>query len=338
MKKSLFVLLAAALLFVGCGPKNTIPNIIFDTDIGNDIDDTEALDLLYKYMDEGKINLLGICLNKDGVQTAQFIDLMGNFYGYPDIPLGVLRTDIQMGKLVSECYTTKLLEMKDEEGNPVFKTSGLEYDSLPDSWKLYRKLLAESPDKSVTIVSVGFFTNLSMLMDSPADEISPLTGMQLIKKKVKLLSIMAGRFIDENLEYNVKYDVPAAQKIFNDWPSEIGVLSWELGQAVRYPASSIESDFEWGVPHPLKEGYIRYRPMPYNNNMYDPTAVVYGAGESQMFEVGEPGKVRVNSIGVTRFNPCKDGNTRIMYVDDERAAALVEYFKGYLTRKPKCMQ
>lgn len=32
--------------------KNTVPNIIFETDMGNDVDDALALDMVYKYVDE----------------------------------------------------------------------------------------------------------------------------------------------------------------------------------------------------------------------------------------------------------------------------------------------
>ena len=48
---------------------------------------------------------------------------------------------------------------------------------VPDAVSIYRKLLNESPDKSVTIVTVGFFlTNLSNLLKSEADDISPMNG------------------------------------------------------------------------------------------------------------------------------------------------------------------
>ena len=44
--------------------------VIFETDIGNDIDDALALDMLYKYQDAGIINLLGIMTNKESEYSA----------------------------------------------------------------------------------------------------------------------------------------------------------------------------------------------------------------------------------------------------------------------------
>jgi hypothetical protein len=53
---------------------------------------------------------------------------------------------------------------------------------------LYREVLAGQPDHSVTIISVGFSTNLARLLDSGSDSYSPLDGRALVAKKVRLLS------------------------------------------------------------------------------------------------------------------------------------------------------
>ncbi len=338
MKRIIILLLALSAISIGCHESenaNTIPNIIFDTDIGNDIDDAEALDLLYKYQDEGKINLLGICLNKTGIYTAKFIDLMATWYGYPDIPVGIINTDQNTGAKDEWCYTGAVCSLTREDGTPLFETSGRDYESLPTSVSLYRKLLSEADDHSVTVASVGFLTNLSLLLDTEGDEYSPLSGPELVKKKVRLLSIMAGRFFDEVPEFNITRDIPAARRIFSEWPTEMAVLTWELGDKVHYPASSIENDFNWTEAHPLKEAYIRYLPMPYDNAMFDPTAIVYAAGDTQMFTIGEPGGVTIDETGVTRFQPSEEGPVRIIYLSDEQAATILEYFRDYLTRHPK---
>ena len=57
--------------------------IIFDTDMGNDVDDVVALDMLYKYLDEGAIELLGIISSKREEGSIKFIDAMNTLYGYP---------------------------------------------------------------------------------------------------------------------------------------------------------------------------------------------------------------------------------------------------------------
>lgn len=62
---------------------------------------------------------------------------------------------------------------------------------------LYRRLLAESPDSSVVVVSVGFSTNLGRLLESWGDKYSPLDGIELVKRKVKFCSVMGGSFGDQ---------------------------------------------------------------------------------------------------------------------------------------------
>ena len=229
-------------------------NIILDTDIGNDIDDAEALCLLNRYSDLGMVNFLGVCLNKEGEKTAKFVDVINTFYGHADvIPVGRARNNGPDGNNPEKNYAALTVKRVAKDGTPLFKTTGIGYDGLPDAHILYRKLLADSEDNSVSIVSVGFLTNLIRLLDTPADDISPLTGRELIEKKVKLLSIMACRFNNEVPEYNVMLNIPYAIKLFSEWPGEIVCSPMEVGAAVRYPFESIENDFEWAGFHPLKE-------------------------------------------------------------------------------------
>ena len=51
----------------------------------------------------------------------------------------------------------------------MFKTSVSNYSALPDSWQLYRRLLSEQPDHSVSICSIGFVSSLAQLLTSEGD-------------------------------------------------------------------------------------------------------------------------------------------------------------------------
>lgn len=55
---------------------NQPKSIIFETDIGNDVDDALALDMLYKYLDEKKIAVLAISSNKESKYSTEYINLM----------------------------------------------------------------------------------------------------------------------------------------------------------------------------------------------------------------------------------------------------------------------
>ena len=90
MKKLLLVVLALFTLSTVEAAKKPI-KIIFDTDMGNDVDDVIALDMLYKYQDEGVIDLLGILSSKREGGSVKFIDAMNTLYGYPNIPIGIAK-------------------------------------------------------------------------------------------------------------------------------------------------------------------------------------------------------------------------------------------------------
>ena len=68
------------------------------------------------------------------------------------------------------------------------------------------------PDKSVTVITVGFLTNLKKLLQSKADMFSPLSGEQLVKQKVKQLVSMAGKF-PSGSEFNVNRDFAASKYV-----------------------------------------------------------------------------------------------------------------------------
>ena len=82
--KTILSLIASAMLFTGSVAAAEPVRIIFETDMGNDVDDVLALDMLYKYQDAGKIQLLLISNNKGNAYSAPFIHLMIDFYGWSD--------------------------------------------------------------------------------------------------------------------------------------------------------------------------------------------------------------------------------------------------------------
>ena len=210
--------------------------LIFDTDMGNDTDDLMALCMIHTLQSRGAVDLLAVTITKDHPQAAAFVDAVNTFYGRPDIPIGVVKGGVtpEPGKF------NLLAAAKNEDGSlryPHDLTSG---EQAPEATGLIRKILAAQPDQSVSLVQVGFFTNFQRLLDSPADVHSPLTGKELIAKKVKVLSLMAGSFQPINwktrhLEYNVIKDIPAAQKLAKEWPTPMLWSGFEIGIAAAYP-------------------------------------------------------------------------------------------------------
>lgn len=338
MKKLFYAFALMSMVFLaGCGSEKASKpeklRVIFETDIGNDIDDALALDMLYKYMDQDKIDLLAVMLNKCAPAPAEFMDIMGTWYGYPDIPVGIVRdgADDPWGK-----YAQKVVDLKNEDGTPMFARTHGEYDRLPDAHILYRKILAQQPDNSVVISTVGFSTNLARLLDTPADKYSPLTGKELVAKKVKLLVPMAGHMADTTYcEYNVIKDIPAAQKVFAEWPTKMAVTPFEVGLAIEYPGASMRNDFGWAGLHPLVEAYRAWADhLDYDRPTWDLTSVLYAVEGDSWFTMSEPGNVVIKDNGASIFTPCEDGRVTYMMVDEAQCKAINERFQEVITSIP----
>jgi inosine-uridine nucleoside N-ribohydrolase len=332
----------SVLIMMGCSSRvnRSIENnesklkVIFETDMGNDVDDALALDMLYKYMDAGDIDLLGIMSNKESKYSAEYIDIMNTWYGYPEIPVGIVRNGADCENDARN-YTKDVCLMQNSDGGDVFTRSVKDHNKLPEAHLLYRKILAQQPDSSVTIISVGFSTNLARLLDTPGDDFSPLTGRELVARKVKLLSVMAGCFNNDNFfEYNVVKDIDAARKVFTEWPTRLVASPFEVGIAINYPGSSIEKDFEWTEIHPMVEAYKFYQEMPYDRPTWDLTSVLYAVEGASFFGVSPSGKINVTEKGATGFIPDSEGNQFYLSVDSVQAENIKQYFVNLITKQP----
>ena len=198
--------------------------LIFDTDMGNDVDDALALAMLHSLESRGESELLAITLTKDNSEVAPYVDAINTFYGRGEIPIGITNSGVTPEK---SRFTGVTLEI--DGGQYIYPHDLQLGDSAPYAVPLLREILANQPDQSVVIVQVGFSTNLAQLLDTRADEHSDLEGVELISRKVKHISIMAGTFTPINnethLEYNIVQDISSAQKLAEEWPTPIYWLS-----------------------------------------------------------------------------------------------------------------
>jgi len=292
--------------------------LIFDTDIGNDVDDVLALGVIHALQSRGECELLAVTITKDHDQCAAFTDAVNTFYGRGEIPIGVVR-----GGVTPEQSRFTVLADQHDDGKPRYPHDLRSGSEAPEAVDLLRRTLAAQPDGSVVIVQVGFSTNLARLIASPADEASDLPGLELVKRKVRLLSLMAGAFEPINgathLEYNVVKDIPAAQQLVAGWPTPMIFSGFEIGLAITYPAHSIENDYGYVAHHPIPEAYWLYEPPPHNRPTWDLTNVLHSVRpEHGYFELSPSGEVRVADNGETLFTPSADGRCRYLIATPEQ--------------------
>lgn len=307
--------------------------IVFDTDMGNDIDDALALAMLHAFENRGEARVLAVTVTKDNRYAAPYIDIVNTFYGRGDLPIGV----VKRGKTPQDAKMIQVpAEARDSAGGTLYPHDLRDGREAPDATAVLRRSLAAQPDASVVMVQVGFFTNFARLLESSADSASPLSGAELVKRKVKLLVLMAGQFPSGKPEYNVKIDIPAARTVLTKWPGPIVTSGFEVGEAILYPARSIENDFRYAPNHPVAHAYRSYQKMPYDRPTWDLTAVLYAVRPDRgYFSLSEPGRIEVDDQGKTTLAAAANGPHRYLKCDAVQRARVLEALTLLASEPPK---
>ena len=251
-----------------------MPCIILDTDVGSSTDDLFALEMLYRYEDAGRCRLLGVVVDRPGEANAAFVDAMNAWAGRSNLPVGLVRRGPE-GADVFIDYA-HVADATGADGRPLFPRAAPGPGGRPDGWVLYRRLLAGQPDGSVTICSIGFLTCLAQLLESPPDDLSPLGGAELVRRKVARAIVMGGAFAkDAEPEYNFAMDPEAVRTFFRLWPRDVDVVfsTAEVGDAIDYPPALVLSDIGPTDRHPIRQVYLQCD-CDTGQRMWDPLAVV----------------------------------------------------------------
>lgn len=348
------------------------PNIIFDTDIWSDIDDALALAMLHALHDRGELRFVAVTISTGQRDCATFVDLVDHFYGHPGIPIGLVRggIDVQAFRqktaasiaFTTAPYTQLISDRKRPDGSWIYPRRISDGAQPPDATALLRKVLAAQPDESVVMIQVGYSTNLARLLESKADAVSALNGRDLIKRKVRLLSVMAGNFADfrseggqtvpkGSREFNLMMDAPAAQRLFSEWPTQIVASGVEIGSAMAYPRISIERDYAYVKDHPIAEAYRLFSVdlistadgktqkttlgWPYDRPTFDLTSVLYAARpDRDYFSLSKPGRITVLPDGRTRFEESEKGRDRYLIVNEEQKTRTLEAMMMLASQPP----
>jgi len=273
--------------------------IIFDTDLGPDYDDVGALAFLHAMADSGKAEILATVSSNKHELVAPSIDLINIYFGRNELPVGAPKSEgVNLGSFQHWADSIVLHYV-----HSVKATS-----DVPDAVKIYRQILTGQPDTSVTVVTVGFLTNLSNLLKSGPDSISPLTGMELVEKKVKILVSMAGGF-PKGKEFNVHMDSTASKYAFENWPGKIIFTGYEIGAQIFTGIKLINSNIE---NSPVKDVFSISIPMAEedkNGRMsWDETAVLIGVYGTEGFFDTVRGKIVVDTDGSNTWENSETGD------------------------------
>ncbi len=221
-----------------------VPAVILDTDLGSSADDLFAMTMLYDAHRKGSVNLQAIMVNRDGIANLRVADIMNTYYGFDGLSIGKVHDAPQNTQIFIPYWQLAMPE--DYPDTPKFKRtlSDAQLSQLPYAETLYRQILADAPDTSVVIFSVGFATNIGHLLVSKPDTISDLDGVSLVSKKVKALYIQGGHLSNygDEPEYNLRLDPENALILINKWPRPIYFSPGETGERFDYVPENVTAD------------------------------------------------------------------------------------------------
>jgi len=281
-------------------------SIIFDTDMGPDYDDVGAITMLHVFANRGEAKILATGGSNQYNGIAAVLNVFNTYFNQPEIPIGVV-----VGKAVnirdSQHWTDTIIAK--------YPHRIKQNDAVPDAVEIYRKVLAAQPDQSVTIVTVGFLTNLANLLNSKSDVISKLSGEELIKKKVKLLVSMAGKF-PSGWEFNIMKDAVSSKLALENWPTPIIYSGFEIGEKIHTGLPLIHNNEIQNSP--VKDVFGICIPLAAEDSKgrmsWDETAVYVAVKGYQPYYDLHPGKIKVAADGSNSWDENGNGQNYLVAI------------------------
>ena len=273
---------------------STVREVIFDTDWWTDVDDACAIRTLLWAEREGRVKVLGICLSAVRETSVPSLSSFLAYEGRKEVCLGADKEAVDYSGDPS--YHQLLIDACPER-----EASSL--DDVLDAVDFYRTLLSEA-EGQVDIITVGFTNCIARLLESGPDKWSPLRGEELVRRKVRHLWSMAGKY-PEGKEYNFEKNERSRQAgalICEKWPTPVTFLGHEIGLKVRLGGGLPQGDLLHEVlsVHGSASGRFAWDPML--------TLIgCLGSVEEAGFEAVN-GKVTLDpGTGANSFEPLEDG-------------------------------
>lgn len=356
--KSIWTILLSGILAMSCGhsdataENNEAPpgplSVILDTDLGNSTDDVLAMQALFYLQQQKLCNVCGVMTSLQVNQARDLADRFLHFYKADDVPLGILPGEEDLFLMIPYF---QLADSLHADGQPLFPSTGIPLSQRQPSWKLYRKLLADAADHSVVIICIGKYSSLGLLLESHADEYSPLSGMQLVSQKVLRLEAMGGCFTPVpvrnpseegkqqfiTVEYNIDSDIPLAKKVLEQWPTDLCILPIEEG--MKFPSNHDEvlADYAWQPDHPLYQIYSRYDEWAIGDvgqYWWDAEVVMHAVLGESRFNCTGKGMLSIADNGQTTFTPSASGKVHVISTNAEHTQFVYDWLRGLARFRP----
>ncbi len=301
-----------------------VPRVIFDTDMTGDCDDCGALAVLHALADQGEVEILGCIASYGGnPYVAGCVDAINTYYGRGDLPIGTIKEIY--GRTESR-YLEAIATDTARYGHDVVTK-----EDVPDHVTVYRQLLADQPDGSVTIVTVGRLKAFVDLLESPADAISRLDGRALVEKKVLKWVCMGGRYPNDAGKSEANFVTHGgagySKKAVDNCPVPAIFSGWEIGAKVMTGSTLLQDSDDNPVARAYRLFLGEGEKRPTRRESWDQTAVLVAVrGAASWWDVVSSGYNDVQEDGVNywRDSPDREHAYLVQRAPVEEVRVLIE--------------
>lgn len=268
--------------------------VILDADIDSDADDVEALAMMHTLADQKKIDFLGVIVTSDDPYSAVCVAAINHYFGRPCLPIGVMKN-----QPILQQHSRYARQIAEE-----FPHRLESHEKAEDATTLYRKLLSQSPDSSVVIVTIGHLSNLQNLLKSGSDKYTVLNGKELVHKKVVKWLCMGGQF-PEGREANFSRPDPGATiYCLQEWDKPVTFAGWEVGEKIKTGGGYLKGQLS--AKSPVFRAYQLYNNFS-GRSSWDQVAVFLLKDEAdRYFETVTTGYCQVYEDGSNKWIQDKD--------------------------------
>lgn len=281
------------------------PKVIFDTDIDSDVDDVGALAMLLNMHKAGSIELAGIIVTSDDLYSPVCADAICTYFGCEDIPVGFYMGNLSLtnhsrySKMIADEFPAGIESWAESEG----------------STRLYRRLLANSADSSVIILTVGHLSSLQKLLESSPDKTSSLSGQEIVNKKVQKWICMGGQYPEGKEANFFRPDPKSTVYCIQHWTKEIVFVGWEAGKDILTGGDYLKNRLK--SQHPVYRSYELYNNFS-GRSSWDQMAVLQLTDISgRFFNYSKYGRCLVASDGSNKWVEDRSGSHRYIILKPE---------------------
>lgn len=284
--------------------------------------DILALAVLYGLQSKGEVRVTAISVNRPDFPAAQYCDVIRRYYT-PGAFGGGLAIGAADGKQQPLPVYSKLLSQPAAAGAPAYKPAVTRFiDTADPATVLRNALTASDPANSIVVASGSLATMCHMLMLRGSKPLIETTVRHLVLAEPK---IPAGGAERED-----------AQRLLAEWPTPIYLCSAEIGEAIRYPAASIDKDFAGPKPNPIVDAYRAFGEAAESAATTPADAGLFGVRTTaNYFKLSDPGTFRIAAAGGLEFEASPSGKHRKLTFDESQKDTVIKALTELASAPPR---